>query len=60
MTKASKIISSIACGVVIGGTVSAVALNSMKKPKKSSLRKTTANALETVGTIMQNIADYAR
>ena len=62
MTKSrtSNIVKSIACGLVIGGAVSAVAMNSMRKPKKSTLKKTTVNAIETVGTIMQSIADYAR
>ena len=57
--EASKITKGILAGVVIGTAVSAVALSSMK-PKKTTLKRKTVNALDTVGSIMQNIAEYSR
>ncbi len=55
----SRIAKGILTGVLIGTAVGAVALSSMK-PKKKSLKRKTVNALDTVGAIMQNIADYSR
>lgn len=56
-----KVAKGIAAGIVIGSAVCAVAMGTgMMKPKKKSIRHKTANALDTVGTIMQNIADYTR
>jgi len=55
----SRIAKGIFAGVVIGTAVSAVALSSMK-PKKNTLKRKTVNALDTVGSIMQNIAEYSR
>ena len=57
--ESSKIARGILAGVVIGTAVSAVALSSMK-PKKNTLKKKTVTALDTVGSIMQNIAKYSR
>lgn len=60
MTKeASRIAKGIFTGMVIGTAVSVIAAGTMK-PKKKSIKRKTANALDTVGSIMQNIADYAR
>ena len=49
----------IITGVVIGGTAAAVIAKS-SKPKKSKFRRTAVHALDTMGTIMQSMADYAR
>ena len=60
----------IACGMIIGsalGTGTAVLLKSTKKShpckcmKKTELiRGKAANAMDTIGTIMQNLADMTR
>lgn len=64
----------IACGMIIGsalGTGAAVLIKTTKKPEKSCkscsckstadmLRNKAANAMDTVGTIMQNLADFTR
>ncbi len=53
------IVKGVLTGVIIGTAVGMVAIGSMK-PKKKTIKYKTANALDTVGTIMQNIADYTR
>ncbi len=55
----SRISKGILTGVVIGTAVSALAISSMK-PKKKNIKRKTADALDTVGSIMQNIAEYTR
>ncbi len=60
----------IACGMIIGsalGTAAAVLLKNMKKTKScgcsrtaDTLRTKAANAMDTIGTVMQNIADMTR
>lgn len=47
-------------GMVIGGTAGVALACSMKKPVKKSVRRTAASAMDTVGMIMQSIADFAR
>ncbi len=56
-----KVVKSVAAGIVIGSAVCAVAMGcGAMKPKKKTVRYKAVNALDTVGTIMQNIADCAR
>lgn len=57
----------IACGMVVGsavGTAAAVMLksknSSKKNPPMQCLRDKAANAMDTVGCIMQNLADMTR
>lgn len=61
INKTMKTAKNIACGIVIGSAVCAVAMGAgMMKPKKNTIKHKTANALDTVGNIMQNIADFTR
>ena len=51
----------VACGIIIGsavGTAATVMIKSHKKP--STLKEKAAAAMDTVGTIMQNVADFTR
>lgn len=60
----------IACGIIIGsalGTGAAVFMKSCKKQKSCKCSKTTdvirskaANAMDTIGAVMQNLADITR
>ena len=59
----------IACGMVVGsavGTAAAVMMNQKKKnkckacKKPDTFREKAASAMDTVGSIMQNIADITR
>lgn len=60
MMKENKgIAKGVLAGVIVGTAVSVVAISSMK-PRKKNIKMRTANALDTVGSIMQNIADYTR
>ena len=59
MTKASKkTAKGVLAGVVVGSAVSAIAVWSMKPKTGKMIRKKTAKALDTVGAVMQNLADY--
>lgn len=61
----------IACGMIIGsalGTGAAVMIKTNKHSKScggmkkttSSLRNKAANAMDTIGVVMQNLADFTR
>lgn len=52
-----KIIKSLALGLMIGSALGAAAACAMR-PKKSKFKKCAGQALEAVGTVMQNISDY--
>lgn len=57
----SKIAKGVAVGIVIGSAVCAVAMGcGAMKPKKKTVRYKAASVLDTVGSVMQNIADCAR
>jgi len=47
-------------GMIIGGTAGVALACSMKKPARKSIRRTAVSAMDTVGAIMQNIADFTR
>lgn len=46
-------------GIVIGSAVG-MAVKTMTQPKKSKFAKKAGRALDTVGTVMQNIADMVK
>ncbi len=52
-----KIIKGIAFGMVIGSALGAGAACAMK-PKKRRFKRCASHALDSVGEMMQNIADY--
>lgn len=56
----SKITKSAVTGLIIGTTAGIALACTMKKPEKSSFRRTAANAMDTMGAIMQNLADITR
>ena len=61
MTKATKrTAKGVIAGVVVGSAVSAVTLWSMKPKASKMIRKKAAKALDSMGTVMQNIADYTK
>ena len=47
-------------GMVIGGTAGVALACSVKKPVKRSFKRTAASAMDTMGAIMQNLADFTR
>lgn len=47
-------------GMVIGGTAGVALACSMKKPARRSIKRTAVSAMDTVGAIMQNIAEMTR
>ncbi|MBQ4067533.1 MAG: hypothetical protein IJD22_07815 [Clostridia bacterium] len=52
----------IACGIILGsaiGTAAAVMMTAKKK-KPSGIREKAFSAVDTVGTVMQNIAQMVR
>jgi len=61
MTKQiTRITKGVIAGMVIGGTAGVALTCAMKKPAKSNFRRTAASAMDTVGAIMQNLADFTR
>ena len=56
----TKIAKGVIIGSVIGGTAGIALACTMKKPAKSSFRRTAASAMDTIGAIMQNLADITR
>lgn len=52
-----KIIKGLALGLVVGSALGAAAACAMK-PKKSKFKKCAGQALEAVGTMMQNVSEY--
>ena len=61
MTKATKkTAKGVIAGVMVGSAVSAVTLYSMKPKAGKMLRKKAAKALDSVSSVMQNIADYTK
>ena len=61
MTKATKrTAKGIMAGVAVGTAVSAIAMVSMKPKPSKMLRKKAAKALDTVGNVMQSLADYTK
>lgn len=53
-----KMVRGVAAGFVIGSAVGAMSAYAMK-PKKSKFKKTAGKALDAVGTMMQNMSDWA-
>ena len=47
-------------GMAIGGAAGVALACNMKKPTKRAIKKKTATAMDTISSIMQSIADYAR
>lgn len=52
-----KMIKGLALGIALGSAIGAAAACAMK-PKKSKFKKCASQALDAVGTMMQNISDY--
>lgn len=56
-----KITKGVLVGMIIGGALCAVAMGiGAMKPKKKSMCHKAACAIDTVASVMQNIADFAR
>lgn len=53
-----KIMKGIAAGLLLGGTIGALTVCAMK-PKKSRFERCAGRALDAVGTMMQNISEWA-
>ena len=53
-----KVAKGVAAGIMIGGAVGAMSM-AMMKPKKSKFRRSAGKALDAVGTMMQNVSDWA-
>lgn len=47
-------------GMAIGGVAGVTFACAVKKPAHKSFRRTAISAMDTVGAIMQNIADFTR
>lgn len=47
-------------GMAIGGAAGIALACTMKKPARRSVRRTALSAMDTVGAIMQGIADFTR
>lgn len=47
-------------GMAIGGAAGVALACNMRKPTKRVIKKKTAAAMDTMGSIMQSIADYAK
>jgi len=61
MTKATKrTAKGLIAGVMVGSAVSAVTIISMKPKPGKAIRKKASRALDAMGTVMQNMADYTR
>lgn len=58
--KSVNIAKGIAAGVVIGGAIGATVVASIHPQKRNALKKSAVNMMDTVGSIMQSIAEYAR
>lgn len=54
----SCVIKGVALGLLLGGVIGAVTACAVK-PKKSKFRRCAGRALDAVGTMMQNISDWA-
>ena len=55
-----KTVKGMITGIVVGSAVSVAAVCAIKPKPKHTIRKKTANALDTMGNIMQNLADFTR
>ncbi len=53
-----KVAKGVAAGIMIGGAIGAATV-SMMKPKKSKFKRSAGKALDAVGTMMQNVSDWA-
>lgn len=60
MKNGMNVFKGVMTGIVIGGAAGMVAMSALKPNKKKMIKKKTANAIDTVGAIMQNIADCTR
>ena len=61
MTKATKrTAKGVVAGVMVGAAVSAVSMYSMRPKAGRKLRRKAAKALDSVGTVMQNLAEYTK
>lgn len=61
MSKSSRrTVKGIAAGMIVGSMVSAVTIASMKPKPGKMIRKKAAKALDAMGNVMQNIAEYTK
>ncbi len=61
MTKQiTNITKGVLTGMAIGGAAGVALACAVKKPAHRSFRRTASSAMDTVGAIMQNIADFTR
>ncbi len=61
MTKATmRTAKGMIAGIMVGSAVSAIAVYSMKPKAGKMLRKKAAKALDSMGNVMQNIAEYTK
>jgi len=56
-----NVTATVVTGIILGTAVG-VAVKSMRRPPSAStrLKRTTSMALDTVGQVIQNLADFAR
>ena len=57
---AARTAKGIMAGVAVGTAVSMVSIMTMKPKPAKAFRKKAAKALDTVGEIMMNLADYTK
>lgn len=50
----------VVAGMVIGGTAGIALACALKKPGRNSFKTTALSAMETVGAVMQNLAEMSR
>ena len=61
MTKATKrTAKGVIAGLMVGSAVSAVTILSSRPKAGKAIRKKTAKALDTVGNVMLNLADFTK
>ena len=53
-----KVAKGVAAGLMIGSAIGVVSVT-MMKPKKSRFKRSAGRALDAVGTMMQNVSDWA-
>ncbi len=53
-----KILKGVAAGMILGSAIGAATVTAMK-PKKSKFKRCAGKALDAVGTMMQNMSEWA-
>lgn len=53
-----KLVKGIAAGIIVGSAIGAATVTAMR-PKKSRFKRCAGRALDAVGTMMQNMSEWA-